>query len=356
MFNNYKYDPINPTNRHSFEIYDMDISYINGIRRTILTDIPIVGFSGEEESTVNIITNTGPLHNEIISHRIGLIPLNLTEEQIENFDDNTVLEFELDEINETNIIMNIETDKFKGKNNTIDIPKQELTNIFPANKITKNHILITKLRTNEHLHLIAKAVKKTARFNASFSPVSLCNFYYIQNPEKAEKKDSILDKERAFYKNKYGDANKIMFEIESITSLHPKYLINKAIEIIIEKLNKLRDNITSENNKEFVLIKKINNLDSTYDFDINDEDDTIGNIIQSYIHNKYIRENNTSLNDVKCTYVGYVCPHPLKQLLRVRITLENETNKSNFISFLETNCRNIIEELLKIKTEWNKFI
>lgn len=356
MFYNYTYDPNDATERHSFEIHDIDIAYINGIRRTILTDIPVIGISGEEDTTVDIIVNTGPLHNEIISHRIGLIPLNFSEEDTEKFDDNITYQFELNVKNDTNNIENIETDKITGKKNDVALTKQELAKIFPPNIITKDHILITKLRTGEHLHLLAKTVKKTARFNASFSPVSLCNFYYMQNPEKAEKVDSVLDKERAFHKNKYGDANKIMFEIEPVGNLQPKYLVNKAIEIIIEKLNNLRNNITLEDNDNTVIIKKFNELESTYDFDIADEDDTLGNIIQSYIHNKYIRQSSSSLDSKKCTYVGYICPHPLKQLLRIRITLEDEANKSSFISFLETNCRIIIEDLLKIKSEWNKFL
>lgn len=356
MFHNYVYDSKDPSDKHSFEIHDVDIAIINGLRRTILTDIPVIGISGEENVSVDIIVNTGPLHNEIISHRIGLIPLNFSEEDTEKFDENTSYQFELNLKNESNIIENIETDKITGKKNEVSLTKQELANIFPANKVTKNHILITKLRTNEHLHFIANAIKNTARFNASFSPVSLCNFYYIQNPEKAEKIDSVLDKERAFYKNKYGDANKIMFEIEPVGNLQPKYLINKAIEIIIEKLNKLRDNVTIEDNNDVVIIKKFKDLDYTYDFDITNEDDTLGNIIQSYIHNKYIRENKSSLADTKCTYIGYICPHPLKQLLRIRITLEDVSNKTIFVSFLESNCRLIVEDLLKIKSEWNKFL
>lgn len=353
MFHNYKFDPKDPSEKHSFEINDLDISIVNGIRRTILTDIPVVGFIGEDDITVDMIVNTGPLHNEILIHRIGLVPLHLTEEETENYEDNDMV-FELNYKNDGNTIQNIETDKMSGKNKDKDLTKQELTRIFPANKVTKNHILITKLRTNEHIHFIANAVKKTARFNASFSPVSLCNFFYIQDPKKAEKTTNLLDKERAFYKNKYGDASKFQFEIEPINSFHPKYLINKAIEIIIDKLNKLRNNITKENLDNDVTITLFN--ESTYDFNINNEDDTLGNIIQSLVHNKYIREKKSAINDIYCTYVGYICPHPLKNLLKIRITLEGQNNKLLFIQFLEENCKTIIEHLMEIKSEWNKFI
>ena len=94
MFKNYVYDPKDPSGKHTFEIHDVDISIINGIRRVILTDIPICGFIGESESTVEIFKNNGPLHNEIMSHRIGLIPVCLTEDEVENFEDDSIV-FEL---------------------------------------------------------------------------------------------------------------------------------------------------------------------------------------------------------------------------------------------------------------------
>lgn len=352
MFRNYKYDPNDPTDKHSFEIHDIDLAIINAIRRIILTDIPIPGIISEDDSTIDIIVNTGPLHNEIISHRIGLIPISLSEEDIENYVDNSI-ELELNIKNDNAIIQNIDTSMITGKKNGINLTKQELAKLFPSNKITNNHILITKIRQGEHLHFKANIVKKTARLNASFSPVSLCNFSFIQDPTKAILKESILDKERSYYKNAYGDPNAILFELESINIyLEPKYYINKAIEIIVDKLNLLINNITSESNK----IEKFQSLENTYDFHIENEDDTLGNIIQSILHNKYVREKKTSFNDIVCSYIGYICPHPLKSLLIIRFTLEDQTNKQTFIQFLEANCRTIINELLDIKLSWNKFI
>jgi hypothetical protein len=52
------------------------------------------------------------------------------------------------------------------------------------------------LRTGEQLHFKAKVVKRKGRDNASFNPVSLSNFSYIQDPKEADKKHNILDKER----------------------------------------------------------------------------------------------------------------------------------------------------------------
>ena len=98
MFRNYSFDK--KADKHSFDMNEVDLSIINGIRRTILTDIPVVGFMGEDEPTVDIIYNNGPLHNEILIHRIGLIPLHLSDEITETYDND--MEFELNVENNGN--------------------------------------------------------------------------------------------------------------------------------------------------------------------------------------------------------------------------------------------------------------
>lgn len=363
MFKNYLFDPNDPSNNQSFEIHNIDLAIVNGIRRTILTDIPITGIIGEtmtngEEPTMNIIENTGALHNEIIQHRIGLIPICLKEEEIEGYEDDTI-KIELNIKNEGNKIENITTKHIKGTRNNVPLTDKELAEIFPKNKVSHDHILITRLRTNEHLHFIANVVKRCGRDNASFNPVSLCNFSYIQNPKEADTKTNILDKERCYFKNKYGDPIAFKFDIENINvNMASKYLVNKSIEIIVGKLNKLRENLIKQEQDAFnpIKINQFQDIENTFEFFIENEDDTIGNIIQSYVHNKYVREGQKFNNSIACIYIGYICPHPLKDLMIIRITLEDETNKTSFISFLEANCRFIIEELQKIKIEWNSFV
>jgi len=338
MFSDYLYD--NKDDRHSFIISDIDLAIINSIRRIILAEIPVVGFYGENEPTVEILYNNGPLHNEFMIHRIGLIPLNIKEDITENYNDGDYI-FELNVENKNSDIINITTGNFTGKYKDKELTKQELDEIFPTNKISKSKILITKLRAGEHIHIKATAIKRTGKLNASFSPVSLSNFYFIQDKIEAEKQDNILDKERSYHKNIYGDPSKINFQIETINGLSYKYLFNKALNIIIEKLENL---ITKLINKE-IDIEPVSNCENSYNFQINDEDDTLGNIIQSLIHNKYIRENT---NNKLCYYVGYICPHPLINQLIVRFTLNN--NDINvFYKFFIDNCNEIIKKIEDIK-------
>lgn len=351
MFKNYIFDPKNPTNRYTFEIYDIDLAIVNSIRRVILSEIEIPGMIGENEPTIEIISSNGPLHNEFLIHRIGLIPICLKESEVDNYVDNSIT-LELNVNNTTNIFKNVTTEDIIVKRNDKEIDKKELRDIFYPNMVSNDYILITRLRENEYLHFKASVVKKNSKYNASFSPVSLSTFSYIVDKSKITKEMSILDKERQYYVNKYGDPNAFHFEIEPINKyITPKYLINKAIEILIYKINNLITNIKST---EEVKLLKV--LENTYKFIIENEDDTLGNIIQSFIHDKYVRNNDTIMENISCKYCGYICPHPLKNLLEIQITLENQTDESIYKDFLQTNCLLIIDKLQDIKTEWNIFV
>jgi DNA-directed RNA polymerase alpha subunit len=208
MFLNYNYNDI--AERHSFTI--------NSIRRIILSEIPVIGFYGEDEPTIEMIINNGPLHNEFMIHRIGLIPLHISEEITEEYEDGDY-KFELNVENKGNETINITTENFTGTYKDRNLTKEEI---------------ITRLRHKEHIHFKAIAIKRTGKLNASFSPVSLSNFYFIENEK--EFKDNILDKQRNYIKNEYGDPNSIEFQIEPANGLSYRYLFAKSIDIIINKL------------------------------------------------------------------------------------------------------------------------
>jgi DNA-directed RNA polymerase alpha subunit len=65
----------------SFTISNIDVSYVNGIRRTILSDIPVVVFKTTpyEENKCNIFINTSRLNNEIVKQRLSCIPICISD-------------------------------------------------------------------------------------------------------------------------------------------------------------------------------------------------------------------------------------------------------------------------------------
>jgi DNA-directed RNA polymerase subunit L len=62
--------------------YGLDKSYANAIRRTLLNDIPTVAFEtsedvAPEERDLTMVVNHSALHNEMLTHRIAMVPLYL---------------------------------------------------------------------------------------------------------------------------------------------------------------------------------------------------------------------------------------------------------------------------------------
>lgn len=325
----------------SFETKNIDISILNGIRRTLIMDIPVLGFvrSGIDTS-VDIIENNTVLNNEFLIDRIAAIPLNITEEYNDQFDP---------AINKIEASLNIECNtneniKIITTNDLIvKIDDKIANNFFKKNNVTSDYIVITKLRKNEKLHFTATGEKFTGRKNALFSIVSGLSVY--NKPKAYDVNLDILDNERNYIDNEYV----FKFEIINTTFSH-YYMLSKAIDIIINKLNTLNDNIS---------IIPFHNNEFTYDFDIKDENDTIGNIIQSFVFDNYFKTNTQILGNNTCAFVGYVIKHPLDKILTIRITLNNKDNLVPDIKiykeFMEIICNEIITKLEDIKQQMQTF-
>ncbi len=315
-------------NRISFTMKEVDLSILNGIRRVLLMDIPILGFIGNGiDSTVNIIKNTTVLNNEILANRIALIPLDITEDYNDKFIfGENKFEIELNEsCSESEGIKLITT-----KNLIVKQDGKEIKKFF------KLPITITKLRKNEELHLKAEAVKETGRKNASFNIISGITIFNKPKNEFVKTK-SIIEQERDYIDGEY------VFEFELINNtISHKYMLLKAVDILINKLITLIDKTT---------IEKYENNNLTYDFNIPDENDTIGNIIQSYIFDNYVIPKKKTIDNIVCTYIGYSVKHPLEKVLTIRMTLNEEKTKEDYMNFMKIICNEIIENKLHLVKE-----
>jgi DNA-directed RNA polymerase alpha subunit/DNA-directed RNA polymerase subunit L len=353
MFENLRIAPL--LGRVTFDILNTDLAIVNGIRRVMLSDIPTIGFLGEGEPTITIHTNTGALHNEFMSHRIGMIPIHMTEEDTEAFQEG-LYEFNMSVKNTKDVTINVTTHDFTGTHDGNPLTEKQLKTLFPKNKVTDDPILITRLRPGEEISLTARPIKSTARHHASFSPVSMCSFHFIQDPVEAEKADGILNKERAFLRNEYNEPTAIefSFEIENGNAMKEtdatRYLVSKAFDVLIQKLDK-----ALQHDEEYVTCKELPN---GFEFTFENEDDTLGNLLQSLMFNRHVREGHP-FQDVKISYVGYVCPHPLDPTMVLKVMFEDEKVKHDVSfawSLLMDNCSWIKSTLTGINNEWLQFI
>ena len=80
---------------YKFTLSNLNVSLANALRRTVLTDIPLVVIPTEthEENKCNIEINTCRLHNEILKQRLSCIPIHIDFDQIEDLPNNYVLKY-----------------------------------------------------------------------------------------------------------------------------------------------------------------------------------------------------------------------------------------------------------------------
>jgi DNA-directed RNA polymerase subunit L/DNA-directed RNA polymerase alpha subunit len=336
--------------KYKVKFNDIDISIVNGLRRVLLTDIEIPGFIGEAlhdeiDDTIDIKVNTGALHNEIIKNRICQIPICFSEEDIKTFKQDDY-SFELKVENKSDEILNVTTNDIKVKHHGTLLTEKQTIKLFPSNEISKDFILITRLRKNEKLAFNAQAKIKSARYHAGFCPVSGATYHF---ESKDTKSSDVLTRERNYEKNSFGEPKTIVLRYESINKLSGEYLLNCAYNIIIEKLNSINKALVDNKDNKILDFKAYNEDMTTYEFVFAEEDDTIGNIIQSYIHNVCIRDKKEYQNDKYCTYIGYVCIHPLQNTMNLRITLPSANKPEEFKEFLYQMNGTLIKNLTDMK-------
>lgn len=322
-----------------FKINDIDKSVVNSIRRIILSEIPCIAFDN-----IKFIKNNTVFHNEFLSKRLELVPIYFNDTETDTFKSEDY-KFIINKKNDTNTDMNITSKDIEIYKNGIKI--KESDRLFPFNKITKNYILLTKLKPNkynitdgEELNIEMYAKKDIAIKHSKFCPVSQSTFY---NSYDENNKD-ILNAQRNYKKNMYDEPSEFVFMIETENGLKPNYLFWKALDILISKVNNLYKNI---NTNKFNIV----NLGNLYQLDIKKETHTLVDVVQALIYNKYFR-NMKNTKNVELEFIGYFQMHPDNDYMTLKLKLYNNVDPKKFML---KNLKDI-ENLLKVyQTSWTSF-
>ena len=96
---------------------------------------------------------------------------------------------------------------------------------------------------------------------------------------------------------------------------------------------------------------------NSFDIIVNDEDYTLGYLIQEYL---YILYQNVPKEDKKIKYIAANVPHPLENKLLIRVSLENLNLGIDYIKeLIKESCNNIINIIIELKKEFksiDKFV
>ena len=122
-----------------------------------------------------------------------------------------------------------------------------------------------------------------------------------------------------------------IFKLETIGVYTNLELIQKACDIIIEKLDNIQK-VAAQLSLEIITSK--NTLPNCFDIIIKNEDYTIGKILEYILHEDYFKTNK------KLNYVGFIREHPHDDDSILRISFVNENaSKDEISTMMEYVCR-----------------
>jgi DNA-directed RNA polymerases I and III subunit RPAC1 len=234
-----------------FELVGIDAAIANAFRRILISEVPTMAVK-----TVYFHDNTSIVQDEVLAHRIGLIPLKVDPNLFQNYNDS------IDKTDLNTLVYRLDvTCKKKKKNNSYNSSskrktKHEVDITFDNNSSSSNNggdnesldmdydtlehgivyssdlkwikqgsqgerlkgveprpvyedIVIAKLRPGQHISFECHAVRGTGKEHAKFSPV--CTAHYRMMPEVKLVKDVYGDKATKLMKYMPG-----VFELENV--------------------------------------------------------------------------------------------------------------------------------------------
>ena len=337
-----------------FTIKNTNVSIVNGLRRTLLTNIPTSVIDSKQSE---FYTNTGRLHNEILKQRLDCIPVHIKDTSVLSD-----LLLEVDMTNETDMLMYLTSRDFKIKNISTDtyLTDEAVEKIFPPNKLTKSFILFSRLRPKisndipgEKLHFTARFKKGTAKENGAYNVVSISA--YANSPDKptqSERWEEIedglqekgmnqkdIDYER---KNWYTLAAKRIYLKDSFDFKCHSVGVYTNLELVHLACDKIREQLQDVHDKCSSQIYEINMrstaMKNSADFVLQGYDYTIGKIIEYVLHEEYYKGKEGV--DSVLSYVGFIKNHPHDDysIIRFAFKEEDEYNKENIYNLIMYSC------------------
>lgn len=366
-----------------FRLAPSHVAYANTLRRLVMTSVQSVGFRSELDdethtSDIQVLANSTPMTNEMLAHRVGLLPIHVPNPQEWNAEDYL---FEIEEENDSERPKDITSSNFRVsvKRGGEFVYDPSLTNqFFPPNPITRSTCLIATLKgrmpghSAEKIHIKAKATVGTGRENARFIPTAQASYVYTRDTnQKAqesafedwlrrqkkvelsslaatpEKKDAYLAEyktmaiDRCFVKDPgTGEPNSFDFTIESVGIISPEDIVLRACE----EGTRLCQRFGREQLPEETTVQVADGRLIGYDFILPNQDHTLGHLLQAWMDQNLVGKGEV-------TFAGYDVTHPLKDEIVIRIGILDRQEETARLAFRKaaTACATMFQQW---KAEW----
>jgi len=159
-------------------IRDTDASFMNSLRRIMLAEVPSMAIED-----VVIVDNSSMLHDEILAHRLGLIPLT-TDLDSYNLPEECPCKSEFG----CNLCRVAMTLNVEAVNEMRTAYSGDLISENPDIKPVSDKILIVKLVSGQKIKLEAYARLGKGKDHAKWQPVSMCAYKYFPQIKIDEKR------------------------------------------------------------------------------------------------------------------------------------------------------------------------
>ena len=376
-----------------FTLAPTSYPYANTLRRAIMTLIPTVGFRSDPpgvvlaDSDIKITQNDSHTQpNELLAHRISLIPIHGVDGMKW---DPTKYVFRLNVQNDSADTKDVVAGDIQVlerrqasdmSESLIEVPNRTF---FVPHPLTRDTCLITSLpgkRTAAIPTLIAE-MRATAGMgieHSRFIPTCQASYGYtldvnterrnayferwlVRNknvdPESLKQDEARrgeLDREfktmeiqRVYKVDAAGEPNSFDFQIESIGPMAPRAIVERALLGLI-KMCEPFVGLDTGDLPDTISVTPCEAQLSGFDFLIQEQDHTFGNMIQTWLVDNHVEGEATP----RLSFAGYKIPHPLKNEMLLRIGVEDgkEMNARTAIAMSARGCKGMFEEWLRLWT------
>jgi DNA-directed RNA polymerase alpha subunit len=334
----------------SFRIAKCNVSIINAIRRTLISDIPVVAFKTEPHNDINdelssviIYENTTSFTNEILKQRLACIPVHIKDYDKTPLNNLVVY---LDIENDTDTLKFITTEDFKIMDTTTnrELSEDIKKKIFPPSKMTKEYILFSRLKPTisknipgQKLKFQAKLFVSTAKESGQFN---VCCTAAYKNTEdnikqteawsvEEEKLEKLMlspveidNKKKNWYihdSKRYYKEDSFDFKVETIGIYTNEQLIKKSCEVLNISLIQFQKKMEED---LFEIIPDVISVKNSFDIKLTGYSYTIGKVIEYLLHEMYFKKQKI------LSYVGFIKKHPHDDYSIIRVVFADE-DKSN---------------------------
>jgi DNA-directed RNA polymerase subunit L len=348
------------------------VSLANALRRTMLSDIPLIVFrtTPNDKNKANIISNTSRLNNEIIKQRLSCIPIHIKD--VDDFPlKNYLLEVNVD--NTSDITMYVTTEKFTIRDLTTGklLDETKTREIFPPDDYTGGFIDFVRLRPKISDELPGEKINLTCEFDIGnakedgmFNAVSTCSYGFTvdtvaQDAELERKKQGWKDDGKTKDEIDFESANwKLLdgmritkkdsydFIIESVGIYSNNEIVDIACDILIKRFDDL-DNIIERD--ELEINPALNTMTNCYDIILENEDYTIGKALEYFLYAKFYETK-------MLTFCGFKKMHPHDTQSIIRLAYKDAIDKSVIKGNLKECINDSKEVFKKIKKEMLKLV